>query len=265
MSIYIVRWPGLSASLVRAYDEDELIMTLDQKGNADGCQWSLYEGPIFLNFDLPVEWDVEWGAAQDPITPDQVTIGDVQALATEALEGILQISIAGDDGFELAHEILGEAFPVLFEAHENAPGGMGLGEPELRQTLHAELERLIGYSWRQAHLQGKTDPATELALAMDLPVSLAKQFLAQVEQNVAPTTEPAFMLVEDVYRGQFVNEMGDSSTFCFNYDTQEATLTVEAVDGVTVHPVVAGAVPEVSLSAAESMWLKACWMATGQA
>ena len=45
MPIYLVRWPDLSASLVRARHEADLIDALDGVGNSDGCEWSVYEGP----------------------------------------------------------------------------------------------------------------------------------------------------------------------------------------------------------------------------
>ena len=38
MPIYLVRWPDLSASLVRARHEDDLIDTLDQVANPEGMR-----------------------------------------------------------------------------------------------------------------------------------------------------------------------------------------------------------------------------------
>jgi hypothetical protein len=49
MPIYLVRWPDLSASLVRAQHEDDLIDTLDQVANPDGCEWAVYKGPLFID------------------------------------------------------------------------------------------------------------------------------------------------------------------------------------------------------------------------
>lgn len=36
MPIYLVRWPDLSASLVRAGSEEELLVTLDEVANPSG-------------------------------------------------------------------------------------------------------------------------------------------------------------------------------------------------------------------------------------
>ena len=46
MPVYLVRWPDLSAALVKAGSEDELIGILDEVGNPDGCTWSIYRGPL---------------------------------------------------------------------------------------------------------------------------------------------------------------------------------------------------------------------------
>ena len=37
MPIYLVRWPDLSAALVKAGSEEELLDTLDQVANPKGC------------------------------------------------------------------------------------------------------------------------------------------------------------------------------------------------------------------------------------
>ena len=45
MHIYSVRWPDLSASLVQPEGEEHLLDILDQVGNADDGEWSIYDGP----------------------------------------------------------------------------------------------------------------------------------------------------------------------------------------------------------------------------
>ena len=75
MLIYLVRWPDLSASLVQAESEEHLLDILDQVGNPDDCEWSIYEGPLFIDFRLPVEWSVQDGRSGTLVTPQQVVIG----------------------------------------------------------------------------------------------------------------------------------------------------------------------------------------------
>src|SRR6266581_2015799 len=77
MLIYLVRWQDLSASLVQAETEEHLLDILDQVGNPDDCEWSIYEGPLFIDFRLPVEWSLKDGRRATPVTPEQVVIGNV--------------------------------------------------------------------------------------------------------------------------------------------------------------------------------------------
>jgi hypothetical protein len=73
MPIYLVRWPDLSAALVKASSEDELVEILDEVANPDGSTWSVYRGPLFLEFSLPVRFDVkDRGGRAGPILPEEV-------------------------------------------------------------------------------------------------------------------------------------------------------------------------------------------------
>ena len=183
MLIYLVRWPDLSASLVQADGEEHLLDILDQVGNPDDCEWSIYEGPLFIDFRLPVEWSVQDGRSGTPVTPQQVVIENMGGMAPGNVVEAMQLCLAeGDDGYETGAEVLRLAFPKLHAAIEGAYEG---GEPpdpedalpkaELRKALHAELERFFTGSWRRAQLGKKTDVTSSLAHDMDLPVSSPRQ------------------------------------------------------------------------------------------
>jgi hypothetical protein len=45
--------------LLQAEGEEHLLDIFDQVGNADDCEWSVYDGPLFIDFRLPVQWSVE--------------------------------------------------------------------------------------------------------------------------------------------------------------------------------------------------------------
>src|SRR5437870_9647978 len=114
MSIYLVRWPDLSASLVQADGEEQLLDILDQVGNPDDCEWSVYEGPLFIDFRLPVEWTVQGDRQRTPVAPEQVVLGDVDRLANGNVVEAIKLSLAGaDDGYETGAEVLRVAFPKL--------------------------------------------------------------------------------------------------------------------------------------------------------
>ena len=184
MPIYLVRWPDLSASLVRASSEEELLDILDQVANPEGCEWSVYEGPLFIDFRLPVEWSVRDAGTREPVVPEQVVIDDVSRMATEPVVETMEVSLAdGDDGFDTGAEVIRLAFPEIHAAVENLYEGDEaleregvLPEADLRKALHRELARLLRSSWRRAQLQKKGDPISSLAREMDLPVALARKF-----------------------------------------------------------------------------------------
>src|SRR3990172_3308337 len=118
MPIYLVRWPDLSASLVRAPHEDDLIDILDQVANPDGCEWAVYQGPLFIDFRLPAQWRIEDERPGEPVTPEQVVVGDVGRMATEPVVEAMELSLAGDDGHDTGMAILRTAFPAVHAAIE---------------------------------------------------------------------------------------------------------------------------------------------------
>jgi hypothetical protein len=184
MPIYLVRWPDLSASLVRASSEEELLVILDQVANPDGCEWSVYEGPLFINFRLPVEWSVRDAPIEEPVAPEQVVIDDVSRMATEPVVETMEVSLAGGDaGFDTGNEVVRLAFPEIHAAVEDLYEGDEaleregvLPEADLRKALHRELARFLRSSWRRAQLEKKDDPISYVAREMDLPVTLARKF-----------------------------------------------------------------------------------------
>src|SRR5260370_2626287 len=106
MPIYLVRWPDLSASLVQADGEDHLLDILDQVGNPDDCEWNIYDGPLFIDFRLPVEWSIPDDRRGTPLAPTQVVLSDVGRIASGNVVEALQACLAdADDGYETGAEI----------------------------------------------------------------------------------------------------------------------------------------------------------------
>jgi len=198
MPIYIVRWPDLSASLVRAASEEELPLILDQVANPEGCEWSVYEGPLFINFRLPVQWNVRDERPGRPVAPEQLVIESVGAMASVPVAHAMELEIAeGDDGLDMAAEILREAFPAIHAATERyvhgaeeGPGDGVLPEAQLRKAVHAELSRFLGVSWRQAQLEGRTDKVSQLARIMDMPESLVRRHVERAGEDRVIGEEP---------------------------------------------------------------------------
>lgn len=184
MPIYLVRWPDLTASLVRAENEEHLLDILDQEANPEGCEWSVYKGPLAINFRLPAEWSTRDERPGAAIAPEQVVVGDVGPIANRSVVESMEVSLAGgDDGADTAIEILKKAFPAvhaaierLLETEEGGDNPGALAESELRHALHAELARMLKASWRRAQVERRTDPISKLARDMDLPVRLARRY-----------------------------------------------------------------------------------------
>lgn len=80
MPIYLARWPDLSAALVKARSEEDLEDLLDEIANPEGCTWSVYRGPLFIEFSLPVILDVKQRSGRAPLEPGDIAVGDVSAL-----------------------------------------------------------------------------------------------------------------------------------------------------------------------------------------
>jgi len=93
MALYLVRWPDLSCTLVTAHDENHLVYVLDEVGNAEGCRWTEYDGPVFIDFQLPVRTTIDWPEqAGMPLPPDAVQVEELDLLAQR--EGIpVELSI----------------------------------------------------------------------------------------------------------------------------------------------------------------------------
>lgn len=66
------------------------------------------------------------------------------------------------------------------------------------------------------------------------------------------------------YVGYFVNEHGEQAIYTYDSETGEATLKMGDSGWQVAHRVVNGEVDGLLLTKAELLWLRACWMATGE-
>ena len=235
MPIYLVRWPDLSASFVQAEGEAHLLDILDQVGNPDDCEWSIYDGPVFIDFRLPVEWTVQGDRHGVPVVPEQIAVGDMGRLASGNVVEAMELSLAAaDDGYETGAEVVRRAFPKLHalierrsETGGELDGEAALPEAELRQALHAELERFLRGSWRRAKLERKTDGISRLAREMDLSIELARTYeeIARKQQSVGGgqrikclqisrdcRIDPHGSAKRSVRKGSSENDAGSSAT-----------------------------------------------------
>jgi len=142
MPLYLVRWPNLSAALVKASSEDELVDTLDQLSDPTGCTWQVYRGPVWIELELPVRVKEKTGG--EALSADQLVVEDVSGLE----EGF-QVSIPETDtGLEMAERIADFAFPNTYPAVLE-----GAAEPELKEAVRKDLEQLVKANWQHQQIE----------------------------------------------------------------------------------------------------------------
>jgi len=176
MALYLVRWPDLSCTLVTARDENHLGYLLDEVGNPEGCRWTEYDGPVFIDFHVPVRITIDWPKQVGrPLSPETVQIGDLDLFAQR--EGIEAEVGEGDTAGEMLESIMKFAFPATAEVYYHGPDEV-LDHSQLREALRADLMLLTESSWRRAHTErtAREDPLAKLAVEMDAPMELAKRW-----------------------------------------------------------------------------------------
>lgn len=191
MPIYVVRWPDLSAALVRARSEEELMDILDEVADTTGCSWSVYNGPLFVEFELPVEYRVEGGCEnveeERPIRPDEVVVEDVSKLYEHNLEIAAPSCDTASEMFEAVEKA---AFPNLHAVRWSLDREGDPSEEELRKAVMADLKVMIKASWQHAHLEKSEDPDAELARMMGAPLRLVKQWRQRFMGEPQPQQPP---------------------------------------------------------------------------
>lgn len=115
--LYLVRWPDLSACIVRARDEDHLMETLDEVADPSECKWSRYDGPLWIEFELDVKVEFPSSFERDgaPLSADQIEFTGVEEFACGAAP--MSVSAAPcDTGSEMENAVLKRCFPKLSRA-----------------------------------------------------------------------------------------------------------------------------------------------------
>lgn len=161
MPIYLVRWPTLSASLVRARNQEELLDILDEVADPGACTFKVYQGPIWVDFDLPfeitdVDGDQVTSAADLRVEPEPGFTGEIDA------ESLLRLGTPVCDAVtDMRLEVLRGAFPTLARlldertsTGERAPEDL---DRELRAALVAELSPLVEHLREAAAIEARDD------------------------------------------------------------------------------------------------------------
>lgn len=180
MPIYLVRWQNLSAAFVSARDEEDLLDRLDELADTEGATWSVYRGPLWIEFDVPIEFEMKRRPEGQPPTLQDITITDISKFEPPGLE----VSVAGTDtGSEMLLEVYRRAFPHLHKLFEES----GLDEdPDsegaVKTAALEDLKPLVEASWRIANRGRRTDEIGRLATFMRAPVRWVEASLRRAGQ-----------------------------------------------------------------------------------
>lgn len=168
MPLYLVRWPALHASLVRARDEQELLEMLDEAADPGGCSYKVYKGPLWIDFGLPFEIRDVTPDKKVPTEPADFTVDPAPEFDGELIPSILEPGLPGTDpAHEMCRNLLRFAFPALFKHMEEVEDASVQGDdtssaseryPEaLRAALVADLLPLVRDCQARASLQERDD------------------------------------------------------------------------------------------------------------
>lgn len=201
MSIYLVRWPDLTASLVRADNEDDLTILLEQVDDPSGCKWVEYEGPLFFDFQLAVQIEVEDPNAGNsrtarPIKPGHIHLQGIERLANYGVTP-LTITAVSETGYDMLREIMQFALPVTAAVYWDADREFDC--ESLEEAIREDAVRMLQESWRQGHRRDDMTPAEE-----------AQEAIAAFEQfgglMMEINTEPASVTTSDNGRGPIARD-----------------------------------------------------------
>ncbi len=128
MPLYLVRWPTLVASIVRADDEDHLTDILDEVASPGDAVWTEYDGPLWVDLPLGIQAEFEG---------DDWKLTGVESAAKKPLLGATIETEACDTSSEMFHTILAMAFPHLHGLIDGADDETGELKPE--DVKHAAM------------------------------------------------------------------------------------------------------------------------------
>ncbi|HEX8699340.1 MAG TPA: hypothetical protein VF815_10925 [Myxococcaceae bacterium] len=190
MPLYLVRWPDLSVALVKARNEDELLMRLDEYADPTGCQWMVYRGDVFLDFSIPIKIkrNPTSQTQQEPLTDNQLAV-DVESISNFD-GGMLKLLKLGDD---LESSIMEYAFPHLNSLWNEYMDELieGRIDTKLRNKVRSaalrDLQPYVQASWHIKNMERSDDPVDRIARMAGTSSAVIKQFIPKGELPDKPS------------------------------------------------------------------------------
>ena len=179
MPLYLVRWANLSAALVNARDEDQLVDILDEVGDPSGAKWQVYRGPLHIELELPLDVEVTGRGGRARTLADVNVTNCPEQLEVDA---VTFGAANSDTGSEMLDAIWKFAFPNLFRAF--AKNEWSLSKDQAKEAGTKDLDVLVQAHWQIDHLGRNPDPDAALA-------AMAGTSLRQIKNVLnKPTSRP---------------------------------------------------------------------------
>lgn len=173
MPIYLVRWPNLSVSLVSARNRRELNIILDEVSDPSACKVKQYEGPLFIDWDLAVSYEV----SKDDSNPIALRFSVDNVSECVDFPTFKLGWDDGETGDAMRREITRFAFPHYAkylrqkEKAEDTPSSQEKSrdfEQACKEALLRELDLMQEYHLRSELRDLRTDPKSRYLQVMDL-------------------------------------------------------------------------------------------------
>jgi hypothetical protein len=204
--LYLVRWQNLSAAFVMAYDENDLLDILDEESDTTGCAWWKYDGPLFLDFDLPIEWKhvneaktlETLNPAPEDWVPENIAITKMSDDPNQVRNFSLRLA-GSDTAFAAEEKIFALAFPqlhkVFFKGFYNNGPSLGIvaeaARNEIARTMR-QHRQIVQEAKRRAAAH---DHDAITALVMGTSIEQVQNMNQNSDPPVLPAEQPLPPLV----------------------------------------------------------------------
>lgn len=154
MPLYVVRWPQLRASLMKARDIQELQSMIEEVCEPSLCEWWEYNGPLWIDFGPPVQFVEKHDNNKLPLQLHEFELEGLSEYADfigEQDNSPLACTLGEGPGcLEMEEQLMSAAFPALGAFYKNWDGESAVHPHELDKVLRADLSRLMQLSWQEA-------------------------------------------------------------------------------------------------------------------
>ncbi len=170
MPLYLVRWPNLSFAFVNARSEKSLKIILDEIGDPGGCKYWVYRGPLFLDFDLDVDYEI--ADSDEARLAGKAKSIDGSRIAVGPRSKLSHSNDDSETGNAMLHAVTKRAFPSMAKYYKSLDRSEDLEEAadaaKVNAALQEELVLLAQHAWKRANVSRRTDPEGKMMQMLGL-------------------------------------------------------------------------------------------------